>query len=154
MKKTKMLLASLTLVTILSSCSDSNTAPADSGTTELSKAEATKVKMPTELIAGKWGVDNITAKGEEPLDEEALKELRSTSWMQFSPDGKISSKMAGEDFIKGTWTMSEDGKSITVKSNQEGEEELVDLVVEKLDETNLIITLKDESGDMKWICKK
>lgn len=87
-------------------------------------------KSAKEKLAGSWKLSAVEGQ------TLSMEELKST--MSFTEDGKLSLKSAQGNEKNGTWEISEDGKTITVKST-EGETEVWN--VQKLEDKILEIKI-------------
>ncbi len=113
-------------------------------------------ETPKPSIVGKWTVTNFqTTDSDMKDDPDGMAEILKDAWWQFDEDGKVSSTIAGEPFISGTWTLSDDGKKLTINSEDEEGPGVDELTVNTLDEKTLKMTLPDEDGgDMVWECTR
>jgi len=77
-------------------------------------------KSPAENIVGEWKITDIKTTSEIPEDQleaykEALDGMKASSKMIYNADGTYE-KTISEMTTKGTWKISEDGKTLTEKS--------------------------------------
>jgi hypothetical protein len=76
-----------------------------------------------------------------PMMEEAMKSMT----MNFSADGKVvtkSSMMGQEQEEEGTWTLSDDGKTLTIDNG--GNKQNMNL--DELTASKMVVTVKDDEG--------
>lgn len=78
-------------------------------------------KSPAENIVGEWKITDIQTTSEIPEDQleaykEALDGMKESSKMVYNADGTYK-KTISEMTTKGTWKISEDGKTLTEKSD-------------------------------------
>ena len=130
MKKTSYLLISLLFISFLFSCT----------------------KSPSELIVGEWKISDIKTSEEIPEDQkemykQIMDDMISSTKIVFKKDGVYEQSIA-EEANDGTWTISEDGKTLTL-IDENGKKEpatIVELtenklvVVNELDQTKNTIT--------------
>lgn len=90
------------------------------------------------LVSGKWFVESVQEKGEEP-EKSADKE---DEWLVFHKDGKIEKSYFGEIYTS-TWKYSEEEKTIRM----EGEEGTLFLKIIEISSEKLIVELLDGSVD-------
>ncbi|MFT5779620.1 MAG: hypothetical protein ACI837_002579 [Crocinitomicaceae bacterium] len=91
-----------------------------------------------DTVVGTWQLESVT--GEELTDSE------KEATMTFNEDGTCEQKR-GDRVRKATWTMAEDGKSLTLVKEDGGEEEVMEsvtLTADKLSfkERDEMVTLK------------
>ncbi|OJJ18161.1 hypothetical protein BKI52_25360 [marine bacterium AO1-C] len=151
----------------------------DSGTTDTASTTATTADSGTEnknsttedntsssstapkdlLVAQKWVYDveavmkaNFSEEQLSKLGEEAVKNMKASGgrmFMHFKADGTYTAvDNAGKD-IKGTWTLSEDNKSIITK--EEGDDKEGAVTIKELSAEKLIISRKDGEKEMTMI---
>lgn len=117
-----------------------------------------------DAIVGTWGVEDIdmsdmlSGLSEEekgmyeaflPMMEEAMKSMEMT----FNADGTMETKasmMGQENVDSGTWSLSEDGKTLT--TDTDGNKE--DIKVESLDGSKMVLAMENEGSVMKMTMKK
>lgn len=115
-------------------------------------------------LVGTWGVDSVDMSemlaglSEEeramyesfmPMMEEAFKTMEMT----FNADGTMTTKasmMGQESNDEGTWTLSDDGKTLTTTTG--GKEE--NIAVEKLTSSELTLAMDADGMKMKLMMKK
>jgi hypothetical protein len=87
---------------------------------------------PKDMLTKKWKATDVSAPGITP--EQKTKFLQNNLTLEFTKDGKYNATMSGNPDDKGTYTLSEDGKTITMVSQNEGSNPLPvkELTKEKL----------------------
>jgi len=83
-------------------------------------------KSPAENITGEWKITDIKTTSEIPEDQievykEAMEDWKASFKMVYNADGTYE-KTISEETTKGTWEISEDGKTLTEKSDDGLEE--------------------------------
>ena len=129
--------------------------------TDVKKEEETKkeeAKAPKDLlIAQKWGYDvdaTVAALPEEQqksISEEQKKVMKGMS-MEFKADGTYEMAMNGEAKEKGTWTMSEDGKTVTTK--EEGKDKEVVANIKEMTADKMVIEMKEGDKTESFVMVK
>ena len=109
------------------------------GETEVKKEEA---KAPAALLtATKWMMDAESMMAAMPEEQKSkmteeqkkkMAEMAKSITVQYNADGSFVGSKGGEE-EKGTWTLSEDGKTLTTKDSKDKEEKLTltELTAEK-----------------------
>ncbi len=87
-------------------------------------------KSPAENLVGEWKITDIKTTSEIPEDQldaykDALEGMKESSKMIYNSDGTYE-KTISEMTTKGTWEISEDGKTLT-ETSEEGTIESVEL---------------------------
>ena len=100
-----------------------------------------KSNKPKDLIVNKWRITDMTTAGEQMPDSLKAKMMQGT--MEFTKDGKIMLTGMGDD-QSGTYTLSDDGKTLTVTVS--GHPETDD--VNELSSSKLVITDKAQGGKL------
>ena len=103
----------------------------------------------SEMLAGLTEEEKAMYESFMPMMEEALKTMEMT----FKADGTMTTKanmMGQESSDEGTWTLSDDGKTLTTTTG--GKEEKI--AVEKLTSSELTLAMDAEGMKMKLIMKK
>ena len=109
-------------------------------------------KSPAENMVGEWKITDIKTTSEIPDDQldaykEALEGMKESSKMIYNSDGTYE-KSISEMTTKGTWEISEDGKTLT-ETSDEGTIESVQVIelsdsklvtVSELDDTKNTMT--------------
>jgi len=110
-------------------------------------------KSPAENLIGEWKIIDIKTTSEIPDDQldaykEALEGMKESSKMVYNSDGTYE-KTISEMTTKGSWKISEDGKTLTEKS-EEGITESV--VVAELSDKKLVTVseLDDNKNTMTF----
>ena len=111
-----------------------------------------KNKSPKELIVSKWKVTAVSDDQVDPgskMPEAEKKELIEKTLMEFTADGKcmITSREGTEN---GSYTLSEDGKTLSMKQDGTDRSDKVD--VNELSENKLVLT--DLKSKMKLTLAK
>ena len=129
--------------------------------TDVKKEEETKkeeAKAPKALlVAQKWGYDvdaTIAALPEEKqkdFSDEQKKAMKGMS-MEFKADGTYEMAMNGEAKEKGTWTLSEDGKTITTK--EEGKDKEVVANIKEMTADKMVIEMKEGDKTESFVMVK
>ena len=114
--------------------SASTTETANTENTEKKNEETTssETKAPKDMLAQKWMMDGEAAIASLPeerrpkTDEEKQKMMERAQQvtMQFNADGTYVGVRGGRE-SKGTWTLSEDGKTLTTKEEGKEKEEVL-----------------------------
>lgn len=117
-----------------------------------------------DALIGSWGVEDVDMSemlnglsDEEkamyeaflPMMQEAFKSMEFT----FNADGTMETKasMMGQDNnTKGTWTLSDDGKTLTTESEGKKEE----IKVESLSSSEMVLAMNVDGTNMKLKMKK
>jgi DNA replication initiation complex subunit (GINS family) len=117
-----------------------------------------------DALVGTWGVESVdmsamlAGMSEEekkmyesflPMMEEAMKSMVMT----FKADGKMETKasmMGQENTDKGTWKLSEDGKTLTTETGGKKE----DIKIESLDDSKMVLVMNLDGSSMKMTMKK
>ena len=73
-----------------------------------------KGKSPKELIVNKWKLTEITGDGANGIPDAEKKEMIDKVVMDLSKDGKCSMTGKGDSPKTGTYTISDDGKTLTL----------------------------------------
>lgn len=132
MKKIFIILLGLVLVVFIGSCS----------------------KSPAENMVGEWKITDIETTGEIPDDQlevykETMEGMKESSKMVYNSDGTYE-KTISELTKKGSWKISEDGKTLT-EISEEGFKESVEVIelsdkklvtVSELDDTKNTVTFE------------
>ena len=103
----------------------------------------------SEMLAGLTEEEKAMYESFMPMMEEAFKKMEMT----FKADGTMTTKanmMGQESSDEGTWTLSDDGKTLTTTTG--GKEEKI--AVEKLTSSELTLAMDAEGMKMKLIMKK
>ncbi|WP_299464683.1 lipocalin family protein [uncultured Microscilla sp.] len=122
----------------------------DGESTEVNKEDETKKEDQNApkvlLVAQKWGYDvdasvgMLSEEDQKKISEEQKKAMKGMS-MEFKADGTYEMALNGEAKEKGTWTMSEDGKTITTK--EEGKDKEVIANLKEMTAEKMVIEMKD-----------
>ncbi|MEN8122830.1 MAG: DUF5004 domain-containing protein [Bacteroidota bacterium] len=111
-------------------------------------------KSPAENMVGEWKITDIQTTDEIPDEQlevykEAIEGMKESSKMVYNNDGTYE-KTISEMTTKGTWKISEDGKTLS-ETSEEGTNESVQIVelsenklvtVSELDETKNTMTFE------------
>jgi len=111
-----------------------------------------KSKSPKELIVGKWQVTAVSDDGadaDRKMSDAEKKEMIEKTWIEFTGDGKCSVS-AHEGVQTGTYSLSADGKSLSMK--QDGEDRTDLMQVGELTDSKLVLT--EERSKMKLTFKR
>lgn len=147
--------------------STSTTETANTDNTEKKNDETSSTetaKMPKDMLAQKWGYDGdaILAKMVEQATEEEkkamtdemkskMKESFSKGSMEFKADGTyINTDDKGKE-EKGTWTLSEDGKTLTTKKEGSDKEQVI--AVKELTADKMVGEMKNGERTMTVVMK-
>lgn len=131
MKKISISLLVLVSVVLISSCS----------------------KSPAENMVGEWKITDIKTTSEIPDDQldtykEALEGMKESSKMIYNSDGTFE-KTISEMTTKGTWKISEDGKTLT-EISEEGINESVQVLELSYNKLVTVSELDDTKNTMTF----
>ena len=99
------------------------------------------------IITGKWEIKNVTSSAvknaeEQKMMDDILKEMLKDAYVTFGESKVYEAKITGQT-KKGSWTVSEDGKQITVKT-ADGDTKILD--ISELSKEKLILEGKDNGN--------
>lgn len=103
-----------------------------------------KGKSAKDMIVNKWSLTDISGEGTKGMSDEDKKTMVGKVAMELSKDGKVSITGMGDDAKTGTYTLSEDGKTLNLKRDGAEKEDAHD--VNELTESKLVITEKKGDG--------
>ena len=99
---------------------------------------------PKDMIVNKWKMTDMTGGVVASMPDSAKKSLLAKMSIEFTKDGKYMT--AGDGPIdNGTYTVAEDGKSVTITSEKSGKPESND--IEEISKSKLV--LLDKSSGTK-----
>ena len=104
-----------------------------------------KSKSAKELIINKWKVTDISGKGVAEMPDSAKAKMYATARMEFMKDGKFETSDMGNGVKKGTYSISDDGKTLT--STDEGSSNPDILEIVEITKDKMVIN--DKKGDVK-----
>lgn len=99
---------------------------------------ACKSKTPKELVVNKWKLTDVTGEGTKDMGPEEKKQMLDSLVLELTKDGKINLYGLGPDPKIGTYTVSEDGKSMDFKRT--GEDKIEPQVINEVSADKLVIT--------------
>ena len=104
-----------------------------------------KEKSAKDLIVKKWKFTEISGPGAAQIPDSMKQEMYKTATMEFKKDGTWEAGGMVSAGQKGTYSVSEDGKSLISK---EGSGTPDTLMILKLTETKMVVTPKNKgNGD-------
>ena len=117
-----------------------------------------------DALVGTWGVEDVdmSAMLEGMSDEEKamyesflpmMQEAMKSMEMTFNADGTMTTKaemMGQASNDEGTWTLSEDEKTLTTETNGKKE----DIKIESLDGSKMVLAMDADGSVMKMTMKK
>ena len=103
-------------------------------------------QKPKDLIVKTWQIKDVTIPNQTMSDSDKAKILKGT--IEFTKDGKMIIRGMGDDQT-GNYTLSEDGKTLTVVTNGKSE----DNTVEDLTSSKLVLTSKNDGGKLTAVPK-
>lgn len=115
-------------------------------------------------LVGKWQVSDIDMSAmleSVPEDQKAfmesmlpmMEEAMKSMTMEFSADGKVitkSSMMGQENEDEGTWTLSDDGKTLSFDTDGKKEE----MEVTELTATKMVVNVKEDDAEFSMTFEK
>ena len=104
---------------------------------------ACKSKSPKDLIVNKWKVTDVSGDGAKGMTDADKKQMMDKFVMEFTKDGKCSVSGMGETPKTGTYTVSDDGKTLNL--TREGDTKPSPQEISELTADKLVIT----DGDSK-----
>ncbi len=97
-----------------------------------------KGKSAKDLIVNKWKLTDVSGEGAKGMSDAEKKEMTDKLVMEFTKDGKCSMSGQGDTPKTGTYTMSDDGKTLSL--TQEGDTKSEAQDVNELTSSKLVIT--------------
>lgn len=82
-----------------------------------------KSKSAKELIVNKWKITDVSGDGAKEMSETEKGKLKDSTTMEFTKDGKCTITGMRETPTTGTYSVSDDGKTITMKQDGESKDE-------------------------------
>lgn len=95
------------------------------------------------MLVKKWKVSEVKSKSQ--LSAEDIEKVKSEAYFEFKmegKEGKFEYKMG--NVTTGTWSLSEDGKTLKMKDSEGKEEEMT---VEELTKNKIVLSDKKESAN-------
>jgi len=103
-----------------------------------------KGKSAKDMIVNKWSLTDMSGEGTKGMSDEDKKNMVGKVVMELTKDGKVSITGMGDDAKTGTYTLSEDGKTLNLKRDGAEKEDAHD--VNELSDSKLVITEKKGDG--------
>lgn len=97
-----------------------------------------KSKSPKDLIVNKWKLTEVSGEGSKTMSDAEKKDMIDKLVMDLSKDGKCSVSGMGETPKKGSYSISEDGKTLNLTG--EGESKSTPQQVDELKDGKLVIS--------------
>ena len=104
---------------------------------------ACKSKSPKDLIVNKWKVTDVSGEGAKNMSDSDKKEMMDKVVMDLTKDGKCTMTGMGNTPKTGTYTVSDDGKTLNL--TREGDTKPSPQEISELTADKLVIT----DGDSK-----
>jgi Lipocalin-like domain len=99
---------------------------------------ACKSKTAKELIVNKWKLTEVTGEGAKKMSDTEKNEMVGKFVMELTKDGKVTMSGMGETPKTGTYTLSEDGKTLLL--TRDGDEKTEPQDINELKADKLVIT--------------
>lgn len=174
--KFKNLMLALAVTMMLASCGEKKEGDAAKEGTEAA-AETTEAKAeeapkadPKAMLTKTWVIEEMDASAmiaKQPKEKqeemkkmmaENMSKVKGNMIFEFKADGTFTNTMKdGKEEIKneGTWTLSDDGKTLTTAEKKDGKDgKKSDVNVLTLTDDNLDLAPKDADMVMKFVAKK
>jgi hypothetical protein len=103
-----------------------------------------KAKSAKELIANKWTLTDIGGEGAKDMTDADKKEMVGKVVMELSKDGKCSISGMASSTKTGTYTVSDDGKTLSLI--HEGAEKTDPHEINEISASKLVITEMKKDG--------
>jgi hypothetical protein len=110
-----------------------------------------KSKSAKDLIVNKWTLTDVSGEGIKNLSEDEKKEMLGKFVMDLTKDGKVSMTGMGETPKTGTYTLSEDGKTLFL--TRDGDSNSDPQEINELKEGKLVITSAKEQMKLSFTAK-
>ena len=110
-----------------------------------------KAKTPKELIVNKWKLTEISGTGAATIPDSIKTKVISTAWIQFMKDGKFEASDMGAGQIKGTYFISEDGKTLSTTDDGKTTPDVLELV--EIVKDKMVVNDKKNDVKMTWAPK-
>ncbi len=110
-----------------------------------------KSKAAKELIANKWKLTGISGEGGSGISEAQKKDMIDKVVMELTKDGKCSMSGMGDTPKTGTYTLSEDGKTLLLL--RDGHDKPDPQIINELTESKLVIIEDKSKMQMTWSAK-
>ena len=102
-----------------------------------------KSKSPKDLIVNKWKVTDVSGEGAKNMSDAEKKDMVNKVVMDLAKDGKCSMSGMGDTPKTGTYTLSDDGKTLNL--TRDGDSKPTPQQINELTADKLVIT----DGDSK-----
>jgi len=102
-----------------------------------------KGKSAKELIVNKWKLTEVSGEGIKDMTDAEKKEMTEKFVLDLTKDGKVSMTGMGETPKTGTYTVSEDGKTLLLTRDGDSNAEPQDINELKADKL-VITSIKDK----------
>lgn len=110
-----------------------------------------KSKSAKELIVNKWKLTEVSGEGVKEMSDTEKKEMTDKFVMELTKDGKVTMSGMGETPKTGTYTLSEDGKTLLL--TREGDEKADPQDINELKADKLVITSAREKIKLTFSAK-
>ena len=110
-----------------------------------------KSKSAKELIVNKWKLTEVSGEGAKDITDAEKKEMIGKFMMDLTKDGKVSMSGMGETPKTGTYSVSDDGKILTL--THEGEEKGDPQDINELTSDKLVITSAKDKMKLSFSSK-
>lgn len=97
-----------------------------------------KGKSAKELIVNKWKLTEVTGEGAKEMSDTERKEMADKFVLELTKDGKVSMSGMGETPKTGTYTVSDDGKTLFL--TREGSDKADPQDINELKADKLVLT--------------
>ncbi len=113
-------------------------------------------KKPAELVVGKWKVADLKTTSEISNEQQEafqneMKKLIANSFLELKADNNFEKKYGGDN-SSGIWSISEDGKKLTLMYGKNKEVSTVNKLTE--DTLSISITVNDEVNTIVFAREK
>lgn len=112
---------------------------------------ACKEKNAKELIVNKWKLTEVSGEGIKDMSDTEKNEMIGKFVMELTKDGKVTMSGFGETPKTGTYTLSEDGKTLLL--TREGDEKADPQDINELKADKLVITSAREQMKLTFSAK-
>ncbi len=112
---------------------------------------ACKSKSAKELIVNKWKLTELTGEAAKEMSETAKKEMTDKLIMELTKDGKVTMSGMGDTPKTGTYTLSEDGKTLFLL--RDGDTTAEPQIINELKEGKLVITSEKDKMVLSFSAK-
>ncbi len=110
-----------------------------------------KSKSAKDLIVNKWKISNVSGGEAGKMSDSIKTEIYSKATMEFMKDGKYMMSMMGEPGKGGTYSVSDDGKTLTTTDEGSTNPEAADIV--EISKDKCVIKNKKEDMTITLVSK-